>query len=175
MLNGLKEGDAAARLLRTAIVKENCLKCSFSTSYEWFRALERAGLFDVLRSELDPWIELPALGCTTCPETPRNARSDCHAWSALPLYELIHTAAGIKTQQSGELLVTPHLMDLPDLSGQAAAEKGPVVFDYHQDSPGQWQYLLELPLGMKGRFVFPDGREEPLREGRNLIAETTDV
>ena len=60
--NGMKEGGTAARLLQTAIAKEDCLKCSFSTSYEWFRALEQAGLFDVLRSELDAWIELLALG-----------------------------------------------------------------------------------------------------------------
>lgn len=171
VLNGLKEGDAATRLLRTAIAKEDCLKCSFSTSYEWFRALERAGLFDALRSELDAWIELLALDCTTCPETPRNARSDCHAWSALPLYEFIRTLAGIRTQQNGELLVIPHLIDLPDLSGQAAADNGPVMFDYRRDETGKWQYVLELPSGMKGHFVCPDGREVSLKEGRNLIAE----
>lgn len=171
VLNGLKDGEAAVQLLQTAIAKKDCLKCSFSTSYEWFRALERAGLFDALRNELDPWIGLLTLGCTTCPETPLNARSDCHAWSALPLYELIHTLAGIKTQQNGELLVTPHLMDLPDLSGQAATDKGSVMFDYRRDETGKWQYLLELPAGMKGRFVCSDGREVCLKEGRNLIAE----
>lgn len=98
--------------------------------------MEQAGLFDALRSELDSWIELLALGCTTCPETPRNARSDCHAWRALPLYELIHTQAGIKAQKNDELLVTPHLMDLPDLSGQAVTDKGPVMFDYRWDEAG---------------------------------------
>ena len=31
------------------------------------------------------------LHCSCCPETPKGARSDCHAWSALPLYVLPKT------------------------------------------------------------------------------------
>lgn len=175
VLNGMKEGADAAKLLQTAIEKEDCLKCSFSTSYEWFRALERAGMFDVIRAELDAWIELLALDCTTCPETPKNARSDCHAWSALPLYEMVHTLAGIQTQPTGELLVRPHLMDLPDLSGRAATKKGTVTFDYRKEETGEWRYTLELPAGMTGRFVCPDGREVFLQEGNNLIKKGADA
>ena len=130
VLNGLRKKKAAAHLLRTAMEKEDCLRCSFSTAYEWFRALEEAGMFDEMRRELEPWIELLALDCTTCPETPKGARSECHAWSALPLYELIRTVAGIQPQTDGTLLVSPNMMDLPDLRGQAITENGPVFFEY---------------------------------------------
>lgn len=93
----------------------------------------------------------------------------CHAWSALPLYEFVHTIAGIGRQADGMLRVAPHLMDLPDLSGQAITEKGPVLFRYWRDSDGHWQYELEVPAGLAGRFVFPDGSEATLHEGSNFL------
>ncbi len=128
VLNGLREGEDAPRLLKTAMAREGVLRCSFSTSFEWFRALEKAELYDDMRRELEPWIELLDLDCTTCPETPRGARSECHAWSALPLYELMRSFAGIKPQKDGFVLVAPQLTDLPDLRGEAATAFGPLAF-----------------------------------------------
>lgn len=169
VLNGLRQGEAAAQLLRAAMAREDCLPCSFSTAYEWFRALEQAGLYGDMRRELEPWIGLLALDCTTCPETPKGARSDCHAWSALPIYELIRTVAGVHVGEDGRVRVAPHTMDLPDLRGQAATLRGPVRFDYRKDEAGRWQYAVTLPEGMTGLFRFPDGSETPLREGLQCL------
>lgn len=171
VLNGLREGDAAVRLLKAALAREDILHCSFSASYDWFRALEKAGLYDDMRRELQPWIALLDLDCTTCPETPKGARSECHAWSALPLYELMRTAAGIHPQKDGGIHVAPHTMDLPDLRGQAASKNGPVSFDYRKNDAGRWEYALTLPAGTGGLFRFPDGREAVLHEGRQLLKE----
>ena len=33
------------------------------------------------------WQDFIDLHCTTFPETPYDPRSDCHGWSALPLWE----------------------------------------------------------------------------------------
>ena len=171
VLNGLKEGDAAAQLLKTALAREDILRCSFSASYDWFRALEKAGLYDDMRRELEPWIALLDLDCTCCPETPKGARSECHAWSALPLYELMRTAAGVHPNKDGSVLVAPHTMDLKDLRGEAAAKTGTVSFDYRKNDTGKWEYALTLPAGTSGRFRFPDGREVSLHEGSQLLKE----
>lgn len=168
VLNGMKEGTQAETLLRTAMDKDDCLVCSFSTSFEWFRALEKAGMFAEMRRELQPWIGLLDLNCTCCPETPTNARSDCHAWSALPLYELMRSIAGVKLLEDDTVRIAPHMMDLPDLSGQAATDKGPVRFDYRKED-GVWTYRIELPEGLSGRFIHPDGREAALCTGSNLF------
>ena len=37
-----------------------------------------------------------ALNCSTWCENAKNPRSDCHGWSATPIYELISCVAGIK-------------------------------------------------------------------------------
>ena len=70
--NGLKKGSDAETLLRTAMDRDGCLVYIFSTSFEWFRALEQAGMFPEMRRELQPWIDLPDRNCTCCPETPTN-------------------------------------------------------------------------------------------------------
>ncbi len=171
VLNGMKEGKAAAGLLLRARERGDVLTCSFSASYEWFRALEKAGLYDEMRQELNPWIGLIDLDCTCCPETPKGARSECHAWSALPLYELIRTIAGVHAGKDGSVLIAPHMTDLPDLKGQAATAFGPVSFDYGRDADGKRRYEVTLPEGMSGVFRFPDGREKEISAGTNLLAE----
>ncbi len=171
VLNGLKEGEDAARLLKAALEREDILRCSFSASYEWFRALEKAGLYDDMRKELEPWIELLDLDCTCCPETPKGARSECHAWSALPLYELVRTMAGVKPQKDGRLLIAPHPTGLPDLCGQAATENGMVSFDYKKNKTGKWEFSLTLPAGASGVFRFPNGQETALGEGCQILKE----
>ena len=88
VLCGLFEGLEARKLLERASSDQEVLSCTFSTSYEWFRAMEKAGMTEEIRKEIYEWTSLLDLHCTCCPETPKGARSDCHAWSALPLYVL---------------------------------------------------------------------------------------
>ena len=69
----------------------------------------------------------------------------------------MHTFAGVKVLEDGTVRAAPHLVDLPDFSGQTAADKGPVVFDYRrEDGVLRWQINLKsqgLPLGKR---EFPD-------------------
>ena len=58
------------------------------------RALEAAGLGDEYVGLLQPWRELLAKGLTTWPEHPEPSRSDCHAWSAHPAFDLLRIVAG---------------------------------------------------------------------------------
>ena len=146
VLNGLAEGEAARTLLENAIREPGCLKVTFSTAYEWFRALEMADMSAEMRRSLDDWIALLDLDCTACPETPKNARSDCHAWSALPMYELVRTMAGIRELPDGTIQVRPQLFDLPDLNGAVVTKKGLVHFEYVMEG-GELKTSVEMPEG----------------------------
>lgn len=84
----------------------------------------------------------------------------------------MHTFAGVKVLEDGTVRAAPHLVDLPDFSGQTAADKGPVVFDYRRED-GVLRWQIALPVGVIGRFRYPDGRETALQEGFNLITEGT--
>jgi hypothetical protein len=112
------------------------------------------------------WAALPAQGCTTCPEEPENGRSECHAWSALPLYEMIRVMAGIRNTTIGwqTITVKPHLEYLPDLRGEAVTPHGKIKFNYTRNQ-NDWQYVIELPENISGQFIYPDGRVCKLEAG----------
>lgn len=166
VLNEMVEGEKAKEILSGVIEDQTCLKCSFSTAYEWFRALEKAGMYKEMRDFLDEWIGLLDLDCTTCPETPKQARSDCHAWSALPMYEMIRTIAGIAPDGIGwkHVVIAPHMMDLSEVHGSTVTPYGNIAFRYEM-TDGAWRYDLQIPEGIHATFCFEDGRVEELNDG----------
>ncbi len=155
------------RCLRAAATEKDVLPVTFSTANEWFRALEQVGLYkEYGKQSLQPWIDLIALDCKTCPETPVNSRSENHAWSAQPMLELIRGVAGIRQEGVGwkKVIIAPCMFDLPDLRGTAATPMGDICFDF---SPSG--YTVTLPDSMTGVFHHPDGREIPLHSGTQTI------
>ena len=120
-----------------------------------------------MRQSLDAWIGLIDRGNTTCPEEPRPPRSECHAWSALPLYELTRTMAGVRPE-GHRVVIMPHLYDLDDLSGTAITLSGPVHYCYQKCADGQWSYEVQLPENTEGLFITPSGRRIPFT-GQLLI------
>ena len=111
-----------------------------------------------MREALEAWIHLPERGSTTCPEEPTHPRSECHAWSALPLYELNRTIAGIRLE-GGNVMIRPRMMDLPDLRGEASTPLGMAAFRYERGTDGVCRYEIRIPEGEKGVFVSPGGKE----------------
>ena len=164
VINGLFDPAQSRTALKNALA---CPPCSFAASYEWFRALEQAGMEDEMRQSLDAWIGLIDRGNTTCPEEPRHPRSECHAWSALPLYELTRTMAGVRPE-GHRVVIMPHLYDLDDLSGTAITPSGPVHYCYQKCANGQWRYEVQLPENTEGLFITPSGRRIPFT-GQLLI------
>ena len=160
-------GIGDERCVRAAAESPDVLPVTFSTSNEWFRALEQTGLYAEFGKEsLQPWIDLIALDCKTCPETPVNSRSENHAWSAQPMLELIRGIAGIRQEGVGweKVMITPCLMDLTDLRGSLATPKGDICFGFTRDS-----YTVSLPEGMTGVFRHSDGRVIVLHGGTQTI------
>ncbi|MBQ9308830.1 MAG: family 78 glycoside hydrolase catalytic domain, partial [Clostridia bacterium] len=160
-------GIGDERCIRAAACNPDVLPVTFSTANEWFRALEKTGLYKEFgKASLQPWIDLIALDCKTCPETPVNSRSENHAWSAQPMLELIRGIAGIRQEGVGweRVILAPCLMDLPDLHGVAATPKGDISFDFARD-----RFSVTLPQGMTGVFRHPDGRLIPLHAGSQTI------
>lgn len=171
VLNGMTDAEKSRRILRNAAEGRDVLKVTFSTSYEWFRALEQSGMYAYTEENMELWKGLLDLNCTTCPETPGDTRSDCHAWSALPIYEMIRSVAGICPDKAGweTVRICPHLDYLPDLEGEAAVPGGKIGFSYTKVTDSEkgegWKVRICLPEGMKGILVLPDGGEISLAPG----------
>lgn len=87
VLTGLVQGEKARRVMEQVLTDKSLVQCSFMQQYYLFRALEKAGMYEYTVSLWQAWQDFIDLHCTTFPETPFDPRSDCHAWSALPLLE----------------------------------------------------------------------------------------
>lgn len=120
---GALQGEMARTAMAHALDDKDVIPCSFAASYELFRALEQTGLYGRTRELLQGWIDLIAKGYTTCPEVPVDGRSACHAWSALPVYELTRTIAGISSAEPGwhHIRRLPHPAGFPEIHGKIVA------------------------------------------------------
>lgn len=131
-LNGMGEKEERRRMLLLAMREPDVIRCSFSTSYELFRALEQEGLYGETKPLMARWSGLLEKHCTTCPEEPESGRSENHAWSALPMYEMMRKLAGVEAAEPGwkSVRIQPHLEYVTGIKGQAATPKGAVSFWY---------------------------------------------
>ena len=134
------------------------------------RALDHAGLSDLYLGTLDPWRKMLSLGLTTWAETAEPTRSDDHAWSAHPNYDLLTLVAGIRPSSPGfgTVLVAPHPGSLTEFSARTPHPKGELSVSYLA-TPGGAVFDVMLPSGVTGTFLWK-GESTPLAAGANHLA-----
>jgi alpha-L-rhamnosidase len=133
------------------------------------RALEHAGVADLYLDQLGPWRQMLSMGLSTWAETPEPTRSDCHAWSASPNYDLLTLVAGIEPDQAGfsHVRIAPHLGSLTHLD--ASMPHGADEIHVHYEKKGQrWTAAVTLPAGLDGDFVWR-GQVRPLHSGQQTL------
>jgi hypothetical protein len=120
------------------------------------RALEALGEGDRYLPELEPWREMLEVGLSTFAEIPSVAvRSDCHAWSAHPNYDLLRTVAGLKPGSPGfaTVRIEPHLGTLDTLDASLPHPKGTISVSYRR-AQGALSAKVTLPAGLTGEFAW---------------------
>ena len=93
-------------LRRIVSGQEHLMPASYYFRFYLARALEHAGLGDLYLSSLGPWRDLLPLGFSTWPEMPGDSRSDSHAWSAHPTFDLL-TIVGWHSSRNAGLSYRP--------------------------------------------------------------------
>jgi alpha-L-rhamnosidase len=133
------------------------------------RALEHAGLADRYLDELTPWRDMLKLGLSTWAEQPEPTRSDCHAWSASPNYDLLTVVAGIQPASPGfkAVRIEPHMGKLTHLDAAMPHEGGEIRVGY-QLQGNEWTAQVNLPSGLSGEFVW-NGKSYPLHGGMQTL------
>jgi len=133
------------------------------------RALEHAGLADLYVSQLTPWYDMLKLGLTTWAEKPEPTRSDCHAWSAHPNYDLLTVVAGIHPAAPGfsSVRIEPHLGSLHEIKATMPHLKGPIVTEFALKTH-EYAATITLPDGLNGSLVW-SGKEYPLHPGTQTL------
>ena len=131
---------------------------SKSTYYFRFylaRALDHAGMGDGYLPLLQPWRDMTALGLTTWAETPEPTRSDSHAWSAHPNFDLLTIVAGIRPKTSGftQVTIQPHLGTLHHVAGAVPTPKGEIKVEYTRTNAGV-EAVIVLPASVSGNLIW---------------------
>jgi alpha-L-rhamnosidase len=140
--------------------------------YYLSRAVEHAGLGDKYLYLLTPWNRMMELGLTTWAEQPDPTRSDSHAWSASPNYDLLTIVAGIHPETPGfsRVRITPELGTLHKLEAAMPTPHGMIVVKYALTAKGLAADVT-LPEGVTGTLVWA-GKETQLHAGNQPIALT---
>jgi hypothetical protein len=150
---------------------DGTLSASYYFRFYLARALDHAGMADEYLRSIDPWRKLLPLHFSTWPEVPGNTRSDSHAWSAHPIYDLLTLVAGIEPATPGfaTVRIAPHLGSLPALKAAFPHPEGLIEVAYQRQGVGL-DATITLPGKLTGVFIF-NGQSWPLIPGLNRIKQ----
>ncbi len=156
-------------VMKTVLADSSLIQATYYFRFYLFRAMKKVGLGDEYIAQLRPWREMLALGLTTWAENPEPTRSDCHAWSAHPNFDLLATVAGIEPAAPGfrEVAIEPHLGPLEQLKATLPHPAGEIVVSYQRKGQGLAADVT-LPGKLSGWFVW-NGKKTALHGGPQHI------
>ena len=117
-----------------------------------------------------------ARGLTTFAEQPDRVdgpptRSDCHAWSASPLYEFLSTTCGIQPAEPGfrSVRIEPAFGPLTTVSGTVPHPLGNIVVQFQKTVTGGLTGTVTLPEKLTGTVRW-QGKSVPLKGGVQSVS-----
>ena len=164
---------AQAHAVMEHVLEDSTLsQCTFYYRFYLTRALKMAGMADGYYASLKPWREMVANGLTTFAENPDPTRSDCHAWSASPVYDFLSTICGINPASPGfaTVSVRPALGQLVEVRGAMPHPLGVIRVHLMRVHAHGVVGEVELPAGVSGDFYW-EGKEVRLHGGINKIED----
>lgn len=119
-------------LLMTIEKKELYAQCTVAMSFYLFRALQKTGLYQYTDQYWDVWRTMIQNHCTTCVESESYARSECHGWGALILYELPSVTLGVVPAEPGyqKVRISPVPGYLRNASGTVKTPRGTIFVSW---------------------------------------------
>jgi len=153
VLAGACADDEARDLIKRVREDRSLIQCTLYFRFYLLRAAAQAGLADDYLASLGPWYEMISRGLSTFAERPDPTRSDCHAWSASPVYELLATVAGVESAAPGfgRVSIEPHLGQLTRLQARIPHPSGTIEVSYIRDG-NKLSAEVTLPTGLSGSF-----------------------
>ena len=152
----------AATLFRRRDLTEATVYFTFYL-FEVYREFNRP---DLLIERLKIFFDMNTLGLKTMLEAPEPSRSDCHAWSAHPIWHFLTSLLGVRPAGAGfrQVEVRPQPGPLPFVRGKVCHPAGMIEVECDAHSA-----RVVLPAGVTGRFIAPDGRSFALGGGADQI------
>jgi hypothetical protein len=156
-------------LFKNLTTDKSLIQATVYYQFYLFRAMKKVGQANKYLDYLGIWRDMLANGLTTFAEQPEPSRSDCHAWSASPNYDLLATVCGIEPGSAGfkTILIRPNPGYLTSLKGSVPHPLGMIDVDLTREY-NRLVGKVSLPEGTSGLFIF-DKEKIRLEEGENFI------
>jgi hypothetical protein len=167
VLTGMRPPAENADLIRRTLADSSLARLQMYFRFYLARAMNKAGLSDLYPEQLDPWLRMIANGMTSFGESDGNPRSECHPWSATPVFEFLSSIAGIQPAEPGfkTVRIAPALGPLQAVRASYPHPRGDIQLELRREGSGVTGSAT-LPPGLEGAFVWA-GRETRLHSGRN--------
>ena len=152
ILTGIVDRETGGKLLLTALDdKDKYAQLCVATMLYLFRALEIVGAYEETNRCWDMWRDMIDKHVTTCVENDTDARSDCHAWGSVALYELPSVILGVRPAAPGykKATIAPIPGYLTWAKGTAATPHGPVQVSWSLNEDGSMELDYEVPEGIE--------------------------
>jgi len=132
------------------------------------RAMNTAEAGDLYLNLLSQWKDLISLGLTTFPEG--HPRSECHAWSASPNFEMLASFAGVQPAAPGfkKVAIKPLMQSLDQVQGNIPHWAGMLRVDFKKNG-NQLTGKVILPDEITGSLEW-NGKSLQLKSGENTIS-----
>ena len=135
-----------------------------------FQAMKKTGMADQYTEMLGSWERMLENGLTTFQEGDYKDRSDCHAWSASPLYHFLSLVAGITPAEPGfqSVQIQPAMGSLKDFKAVMPHPAGMIRVELERKGKTGIKGTIVLPEGLYGNFIW-DNYSYPLTSGTKEI------
>ena len=134
VLTGVLTEEEGRKDLLGTVEDKAIAQCTVAMCFYLFRALEKTGLYEYTDRYWNIWRGMVQNGCSTCVESPGSyARSECHAWGSLALYELPSVVLGVRPASPGYETIEVH-----PVPGILASASG-VVYTPHGEVKAAWE------------------------------------
>ena len=156
--------------MEKVVSEKGLTQCTFYFRFYLVRALKKVGLGDRYIEMLQPWRDMLKIGLTTFAENPEPTRSDCHAWSASPNYDLLATVCGIESAEPGfkSIKIEPHLGSLTWVEGKMPHPFGDIEVRLERNGKSGVKGSITLPKGLSGKFIW-NGKSISLKSGTRIV------
>ena len=174
ILSGALEGERRDAAFRGLVEAKDLTPVTQYFAHFLFETYFAFGRTDLFLKRLDAWRGFVRDNMCTLLETPttpkHEARSDCHAWGAHPLYHLHANVLGVRPDAPyfARVRLAPQPGPLTWIKAKTPHPKGVIVSDLRFDGPSVTG-TVRLPKGLTGVFVFA-GQEVALAPGETAIS-----
>jgi hypothetical protein len=167
VLCGMIPREEQKAFVKRIVEAKNITPTTLYFDFYLARAMNQAQAGDLYFDLLAKWKSLLSQGLTTFPEG--VDRSDCHAWSASPNFEMLATFAGVQPLLPGfkKVLIRPQLQKLDKVSGSIPHWAGNLEVSFEKRN-GRLSGVVNLPDKITGRLEW-NGKVIELQPGENKI------